>query len=90
MFHRADGTYLHQEENEVPLYEYECQECRSRFEKLVFNKETEIVCSACGSPKISQQLSTFAVVGSPQGGSAPEAGPCGNCSSAQRGICGMG
>jgi putative FmdB family regulatory protein len=74
----------------VPLYEYECQECRTRFEKLVFNKEAEVICAKCGSSKLTQLLSTFAVGGSPQGAAAPEAGPCGNCSAAQRGMCGMG
>jgi putative FmdB family regulatory protein len=73
----------------VPLYEYECLECKARFEKLIYNKETEVVCASCGSPKINQLLSVFAVGGSPQGASAPEASPCGNCSAAQRGMCGM-
>jgi putative FmdB family regulatory protein len=74
----------------VPLYEYECKDCQSKFEKLIFNKETEVVCPACGGPEVNQLLSTFAVGGSPQGAAATEAGPCGNCSAGQRGMCGMG
>jgi putative FmdB family regulatory protein len=73
----------------VPLYEYECLNCKAQFEKLVFNSQTEVLCSACGSPRVAQKLSVFAV-GSSQGTAktAPDAGPCGNCEAAQRGLCG--
>ncbi len=74
----------------MPLYEYECLDCRSRFEKLIYSKEVEVLCPGCGSTKISQLLSVFAVGSSPQGAQAPDPGPCGNCSAAQRGMCGMG
>jgi len=72
----------------VPLFEYECLDCRARFEKLVLNRETEVVCGSCGSKKVSQLLSVFAVGGSPQS-PAPEPGPCDRCGAAQRGLCGM-
>jgi len=72
----------------VPLYEYECLDCKSRFEKLIYNKETEVVCADCGSPKVSQLLSVFSV-GAAQGPKAAEPGPCASCGAAQRGMCGM-
>ena len=71
----------------MPLYEYHCRECDTRFEELVFNREAAIVCRKCGSDKVSQLLSTFAVAGG--AGRAPEPGPCGSCGAAQRGMCGM-
>jgi putative FmdB family regulatory protein len=70
----------------VPLFEYECRDCHSRFEKLVFNRDTEIRCSRCGSVEVSQLLSVFAVSGGTEQ-PRPEPGPCGNCSPAQRGMC---
>jgi putative FmdB family regulatory protein len=72
----------------VPLYEYECRDCRARFEKLVFNRDTEIRCSTCGGDQVNQLLSVFSVSGKSE--SAPvEQGPCGSCGAAQRGMCGL-
>jgi putative FmdB family regulatory protein len=72
----------------VPLYEYLCRNCHTQFEKLVFNSQSEVVCKNCGSPDITQLLSTFAV-GSGSGRSVPQEGPCSTCGAAQRGECGM-
>ena len=72
----------------MPLYEYECRECHTRFEKLVFKRETEIRCDQCGGDQVNQLLSVFAV----SGGSVKtpvEPGPCGSCGAAQRGMCGL-
>ncbi len=70
----------------MPLFEYECLDCKSRFEKLIFNKETEVVCAVCGSKKVNQLLSVFAVGGG-NSAATPEPGPCGSCGAAQRGLC---
>jgi putative FmdB family regulatory protein len=72
----------------MPLFEYECENCKTRFEQLVFNHESEIVCRNCGSSKVTQLLSVFSVAAT-QEKCAPESGPCTSCSSTQRGICGM-
>jgi putative FmdB family regulatory protein len=72
---------------QVPLFEYQCRDCETRFEVLVFRREEETKCRNCGSTKVSQLLSTFAVAGTSD--RAPEPGPCGGCSAAQRGTCGM-
>jgi putative FmdB family regulatory protein len=72
----------------VPLYEYECRSCNARFEKLVFNSQTEVVCRECGATNVVQLLSTFAV-GTPTAKASAEAGPCGSCGAAQRGMCNM-
>jgi putative FmdB family regulatory protein len=66
----------------MPLYEYACSACRSRFERLVRRLGDAVACPACGSAEAEKQPSVFAV-----GSSAPslpgcevgpcEAGPCG-------------
>ncbi len=72
----------------MPLYEYECRSCSARFEQLVYNKETEVVCRKCGGANVVQLLSTFSVGGSTS--KAPvDSGPCGSCGAAQRGMCNM-
>ncbi len=72
----------------MPLYEYECRNCNARFEKLVYNNATEVVCRECGATNVVQLLSTFAVGGS-TGKLPAESGPCGSCGAAQRGLCNM-
>ncbi len=53
----------------MPLFEYRCEACGKRFEKLVLGgREAEIVCPDCGSAEAERQLSTFATVG---GGCGP-------------------
>ena len=71
----------------MPLFEYQCRECDARFEVLVFRRDEKATCKKCGSRKVSQLLSTFAVAGTTD--KAPESGPCGSCGAAQRGMCGM-
>ncbi len=72
----------------MPLFEYECRDCKARFEQLVFNSSAPVVCRKCGSTQLSQLLSTFAVRGGSDKASA-ELGPCGACGAAQRGMCGI-
>lgn len=74
----------------MPLYEYECRACGARFEQLVLNSRTSVVCRSCGDSKVSQLLSTFAVAGgSDKSKAAAEPGPCGACGAPVRGSCGM-
>ena len=44
----------------MPIYEYLCEECETRFEKIVINKQQEIACPKCSSKKANIQLSVFA------------------------------
>jgi putative FmdB family regulatory protein len=43
----------------MPIYEYICDECETRFEKIVINKQQQIACPNCASEKASIQLSVF-------------------------------
>ena len=45
----------------MPLYEYYCSECKSKFELLVSHKYADdIVCAKCHSEKVRRLLSIFA------------------------------
>jgi putative FmdB family regulatory protein len=72
----------------MPIYEYRCEACGSRFEKLVRGSSVAVACPGCGGEKLEQQYSTFAAqMGS--GGKSAEAcapTPSGGCGS---GMCGM-
>ncbi|MBZ5495495.1 MAG: zinc ribbon domain-containing protein [Acidobacteriia bacterium] len=72
----------------MPLFEYECRGCKTRFERLVFDRAAEIVCRECGSTDVAQLLSTFAV-GAESAKAAPQAGPCEGCQGMQGGTCPM-
>ena len=56
----------------MPIYEYSCSDCGTRFEKLVRASDpTGPQCPQCGTAHIEQELSTFAA----HGGGRKEAAP---------------
>ena len=65
----------------MPIYEYLCDSCGTRFEKLVRRSDAATECPSCNNKKVTQQLSTFAAHAN---GSAGEASmpscPGGMCS----------
>jgi putative FmdB family regulatory protein len=74
----------------MPIFEYRCQDCGTKFEKLVRRSTdaAELACPSCGKQHLNQELSTFAAHanGSPKSAPAP-ACPSGRCSNP--GMCGM-
>lgn len=45
----------------MPIYEYVCDACGERFEKLIRSYQTEApACPSCGGMRVTMQLSTFA------------------------------
>ena len=73
----------------MPIYEYRCQDCGTKFEKLVRRSEaSETECPSCGQKHLQQEFSTFAAHanGSPKSSDAPTC-PSGQCSNP--GMCGM-
>jgi putative FmdB family regulatory protein len=66
----------------MPLYEFECKECKENFEKLVRIAGVQnVVCPQCGSAKTHKKLSLFAVKASNptflSGGSSSDCAPGG-------------
>jgi putative FmdB family regulatory protein len=55
----------------MPIYEFVCQECSSNFEDLVFglSQIEEVICPACGSGQVKKKMSTFASKPAERGGS---------------------
>ncbi|HEX5413916.1 MAG TPA: zinc ribbon domain-containing protein [Terriglobia bacterium] len=71
----------------MPIFEYQCRNCGSRFEKISYASGAEILCKNCSSPKVEKLLSVFAVSGSSHERLSSEAGPC-PCGAPRRGMCG--
>jgi putative FmdB family regulatory protein len=63
----------------MPLYEYICQTCGERFEKLIRGgtNGAPIVCPSCASAAVTRAFSTFATSGSSAEHSTPACGPVG-------------
>lgn len=48
----------------MPIFEYLCEDCGTKFEKLVRRPGSdEVLCPSCGQNHLEQQLSTFAAPG---------------------------
>lgn len=62
----------------MPIYEYVCEECQARFERLVLSKNTEIACPKCSSKRYTLQFSTFAAHSASGSSSNTAEGP-GSC-----------
>jgi putative FmdB family regulatory protein len=61
----------------MPIYEYRCTSCSTRFESLVPSGEsTTPSCPRCGAGETRRMLSVFAVGKTDR--AAPRAGPCGS------------
>ncbi len=43
----------------MPIYEYICEDCGTKYEKVVLNRAQDIACPKCESPKKTLQLSVF-------------------------------
>jgi putative FmdB family regulatory protein len=73
----------------MPIYEYRCEDCGTKFEKLVrrSTESAELECPSCGKSHLKQELSTFAAhAAGPKASDAPVC-PSGRCSNP--GMCGM-
>ena len=73
----------------MPIYEYKCESCGNKFEKLVrrASDTDELGCPSCGKRHLSQEYSTFAAHanGAPAQSEGPMC-PGGMCSNP--GVCG--
>lgn len=67
----------------MPIYEYRCEDCGQRFERLIRNAEdrSALACPSCGGGRLVTELSVFAThrsssSGSGNGPMCPAGGPC--------------
>ena len=66
----------------MPIYEYKCQDCGTKFEKLVRRsaEASETECPSCGQKHLKQEYSTFAAHANggkqADGPMCPSGGPC--------------
>jgi len=74
----------------MPIYEYRCEDCGTRFEKLVRRvaDAPELECPSCGKKHLQQELSTFAAHAN-SGSKSAEAPRCPSGGCANPGMCGM-
>jgi len=70
----------------MPIYEYICEDCQTRFEKIVFNKTQEISCPKCAGKRNAIQLSVFSAAN----GNGASAKSSGGFSNGGGGCCGGG
>ena len=73
----------------MPIFEYKCTVCGSRFERILNREAKSIQCVACGSVQSQRLISAFAVSSRSPESAAIAPGPC-PCGSPQRGMCGDG
>ncbi|HAS28332.1 MAG TPA: zinc ribbon domain-containing protein [Dehalococcoidia bacterium] len=75
----------------MPIYEYFCPVCKSKFELLRLMSEIDVtaVCPVCNTPS-SRTLSKFACYVKDAGGSSSSVGgsSCSGCSATDCGSCG--
>ncbi len=74
----------------MPIYEYKCETCETKFEKLVRSSDNrnELSCPACGERHLSQEYSTFSARAN-GASSEPAAPSCGAGMCQRPGMCGM-
>jgi putative FmdB family regulatory protein len=62
----------------MPIYEYVCNDCDTRYERIVMSAGQEITCPKCESKRHTLQLSVFSA-GKSANGSAPSRESSGGC-----------
>ncbi len=73
----------------MPIYEYRCEDCGTKFEKLVRTSDVQgIECPSCGQKHLTQELSTFATHAN-SGSKAADTPSCPSGRCTNPGVCGM-
>jgi putative FmdB family regulatory protein len=63
----------------MPIYEYICDDCGERYERIVMSQKQAITCPKCASANHTLQLSVFAAPsnGKPSANASSSGGSCG-------------
>jgi putative FmdB family regulatory protein len=69
----------------MPIYEYVCDDCGERYERIVMSQSQEIACPKCSSENRTIQLSVFAT---PSNGNKSSASSTPSASNGGGGCCG--
>jgi putative FmdB family regulatory protein len=74
----------------MPIFEYACQDCGTKFEKLIRRdgEEATLVCPKCGEAHLRKELSTFSAHANGAPKAAPAAPPCASGMCPHPGMCG--
>ena len=72
----------------MPIYEYVCDECKARYEKIVSASNGKAACPKCGSKRSTIQFSTFAARTGNGGSYSSNASASASDESASGGACG--
>lgn len=75
----------------MPLYEYQCSDCETRFDALraMSQADAAIACPQCGSENTQRAISLFSAIGS-EGMIVGAGSSCGSCTpSASCATCGI-
>jgi putative FmdB family regulatory protein len=73
----------------MPLYEFLCRACGTRFERLVrVGREKEVCCPGCGRPDVRKLFSTFGIHGADKTASGSSSSKsCSSCSTKSCSTC---
>lgn len=64
----------------MPIYEYVCRGCQTKYERLVMGKNGDLACPKCGSKQATLQFSTFSSPKSGESAASESAAPSCGCS----------
>ena len=73
----------------MPIYEYSCEDCGTKFEKLIRRTGEEVMCPSCGQNHLKPQLSTFAAHANGTTKRSSEMPQCPGGMCQNPGMCGM-
>lgn len=63
----------------MPIYEYVCNDCGDRYERIVMKQDAVITCPRCGSSRHTIQLSVFSTRRSDSASESDSSSPSFGC-----------
>ncbi|MBL7081151.1 MAG: zinc ribbon domain-containing protein [Candidatus Omnitrophica bacterium] len=63
----------------MPIYEYQCSQCKVKFELLIRTNQERVICPHCHSPKITRLFSVFAHFSKDTQGNITSNSSCSSC-----------